>query len=153
MVWGAVDPTRTRVEYAAAFVGRKVYSWITVPGAGTPAEDRDRILPQGPPQWAFHLRDTMAHEMVHLWLWARRRPYGHTPEFMQKLKEMGASRFNPVPQTLPHKHVYECPGCQQRVLTRRRLRRGVACRRCCELHNRGRWDGRFVLKKHVPSCG
>src|SRR4051812_6131966 len=33
--------------------------------------------------------DTLAHEMIHYWLWIRQKPYGHTPEFWEKMTEMG----------------------------------------------------------------
>src|SRR4051812_44035569 len=32
--------------------------------------------------------DTLGHEMIHYWLWVRRRPYGHTPEFWDKMHLM-----------------------------------------------------------------
>ncbi len=30
---------------------------------------------------------TLYHEMVHFWLYVNKRPWGHTPEFHEKLKE------------------------------------------------------------------
>lgn len=42
--------------------------------------------------------DTMAHEMIHYWLWVRGQPYGHTPEFYKKLKIVGAPRYNLNPK-------------------------------------------------------
>lgn len=90
------------------------------------------------------IRDTLAHEMIHFWLWSRRRPYGHTPEFIQKMKELGVSRYNPVPRLRPHRYVYECPGCKKQFRARKRL--GTrACAECCERHAQGRFDARFEL--------
>ena len=49
----------------------------------------------------LHIRETLAHEMIHYWLWVRSRPHGHTDEFYAKMTEMGARRYNPVPRRLP----------------------------------------------------
>src|SRR4051794_27291054 len=38
-----------------------------------------------------HIRDTLAHEMIHYWLWVRHRPYGHTAEFLIKMRVMGVN--------------------------------------------------------------
>jgi predicted SprT family Zn-dependent metalloprotease len=91
-----------------------------------------------------HIRDTLAHELVHYWLWVRRRPYGHTAEFKVKLKEVGATRYNPVPQVRPPKYLYTCPSCEKEFSARRRLK-GLACRACCKTHAGGKFDERFRL--------
>ena len=44
------------------------------------------------PECETHVRETIAHEMIHYWLWVRRRPYGHTEEFYEKMQLMGARR-------------------------------------------------------------
>lgn len=89
--------------------------------------------------------DTMAHEMIHYWLWVRRRPYGHTGEFLNKMREMGVSRYNPVPRRRAVKYLYRCPCCLGQYPARKRL--GIlACAKCCEAHNHGRYDARFRLE-------
>jgi len=88
--------------------------------------------------------DTMAHEMIHYWLWSRRQPYGHTPEFMRKMRAMGVSRYNSVPRRRPPKYIYECPHCKKQVPARRILK-GYACRACCKALNHGKYDPRFKL--------
>jgi SprT-like protein len=90
------------------------------------------------------IRDTLAHEMIHYWLWLRRRPYGHTDEFYQKMTEMGVSRYNPVPRTRPYKYLYRCPECMKEFKTRRKLG-PLACAQCCRQHSRGKFDSRFKL--------
>jgi predicted SprT family Zn-dependent metalloprotease len=90
------------------------------------------------------LRDTMAHELVHYWLWARGRPYGHTEEFMRKLEQLGASRWNPVPRTRPYKYAYRCTHCEKEFFARRKLR-PLACLKCCNEHADGKYDSRFSL--------
>lgn len=90
------------------------------------------------------VRDTLGHEMIHYWLWVMGRPYGHTDEFRAKMKEMGVSRYNPVPRTRPPRHLYECPGCRGRFPARRKLGT-LACALCCREHAGGRYDARFKL--------
>jgi predicted SprT family Zn-dependent metalloprotease len=88
--------------------------------------------------------DTLAHEMIHYWLWVRRKAYGHTPEFWDKMTSMGVSRYNPVPRTRPFRYIYRCPVCQSDFPARRKL--GVlACARCCRQHAGGTYDSRFRL--------
>lgn len=90
------------------------------------------------------IEDTMAHEMIHYWLWIRRRPYGHTGEFWDKMTLMGVSRYNPVPRTRPYRYVYGCRGCATEYKARKRL--GVlACAKCCREFANGRYDSRFKL--------
>jgi len=90
------------------------------------------------------ITDTMAHEMIHYWLWVRHRPYGHTPEFWQRMNAMGVSRYNPVPRLRPPRYVYRCPACSQEFPARRKLGT-LACARCCKQHAMGRFDARFKL--------
>jgi predicted SprT family Zn-dependent metalloprotease len=91
------------------------------------------------------VRDTLGHEMIHYWLWMRRRPYGHTDEFYAKMRAMGVSRYNTVPRTRPFKYIYRCGSCEREFPARRKL--GVlACSKCCEAHSGGRFDARFKLE-------
>ncbi len=88
--------------------------------------------------------DTVAHEMIHYWLWVRRKPYGHTEEFYLKMKIMGVSRYNPVPRLRPYKYPYRCGHCQKTFPARKRLSK-LACAACCKSYAGGRYDSRFVL--------
>ncbi len=90
------------------------------------------------------IRDTIAHEMIHLWLWVRRRPYGHTEEFLTKMRLMGTTRYNPVPKLRGPKYIYRCPNCGKDFPARRKL--GVlACLDCCKRESGGKFDRRFRL--------
>lgn len=90
------------------------------------------------------IRDTMAHEMIHYWLWVRKRPYGHNAEFLERMKLMGVSRYNPVPRTRPYRYIYACGSCQREFPARKKL--GVlACANCCKNHAQGKFDARFKL--------
>ncbi|OFZ55646.1 MAG: hypothetical protein A2428_14940 [Bdellovibrionales bacterium RIFOXYC1_FULL_54_43] len=88
--------------------------------------------------------DTMAHEMIHYWLWVRRQPFGHTAAFMAKMREMGVSRYNPAPRPRPFRYLYCCAVCGKEFPARKKL--GVlACAKCCKAHSNGRYDSRFRL--------
>lgn len=92
------------------------------------------------------IRDTLGHEMIHYWLWVRKRPYGHTPEFYVKMKKMGVSRYNTVPRSSPKKgFLYQCPTCTKTFKTRRRMRKVFACAQCCREYSDGKFDSRFSL--------
>jgi predicted SprT family Zn-dependent metalloprotease len=97
------------------------------------------------------VRDTLGHEMIHFWLWLRRRPYGHTDEFYAKMKQMGVSRYNPVPRTRPFKWIYRCGHCQEKFRVRRRLSKALACAKCCKEFSQGRYDARFALILDGPA--
>lgn len=90
------------------------------------------------------IRDTLAHEMIHYWLWVRKRPYGHTPEFLTKMREMGVSRYNSVPRLRPPKYLYQCQACKKDFPTQKRLG-PLACAICCKAYSGGRYDARFKL--------
>jgi len=100
---------------------------------------------------AKFILDTLAHEMIHHWLWVLGRPYGHTPEFYEKMNQMGVSRYNPVPRVRPPKYIYRCPACGQEFPARRALG-ALACAKCCKRHTGGRYDSRFklVLDRNLP---
>ncbi|MGK5086388.1 SprT-like domain-containing protein [Bdellovibrionota bacterium FG-2] len=90
------------------------------------------------------VEDTMAHEMIHYWLWVLRRPYGHTDQFLIKMKAMGATRYNSVPRRRNFLYIYRCPSCLKDYPARRKLG-DLACLGCCKIHAGGRFDRRFRL--------
>lgn len=96
-----------------------------------------------------HIRDTLLHEMVHYFLWHKRRPYGHTAEFHTILKRVGAQRYNPVPRLSPVKHWYECPQCRTKYPARRKLQ-DSACAACCKRYNQGHYSARYLLRISSP---
>lgn len=87
---------------------------------------------------------TLAHEMIHYWLWVRGRPYGHTEEFIAKMKLMGARRYNPAPMRRPYRYVYVCGACEKEFPARVKLG-PLACATCCREHSEGKFDLRFQL--------
>ncbi len=99
-----------------------------------------RALPEG----EHHVRETIAHEMIHYWLWMRRRPFGHTPEFYEKMRSMGGRRYNPVPVKKTPKYMYRCGSCAKEFPAQRKLG-PLACAVCCKAHAGGKYDPRFAL--------
>lgn len=97
------------------------------------------------PDGTFHTKDTMLHEMVHYYLWHKKRPYGHTPEFNQILRRVGARRYNPVPKLGPVKYWYKCPNCAEKIPAKRKLSLS-ACAPCCKKYNKGEFSHKFILK-------
>jgi predicted SprT family Zn-dependent metalloprotease len=92
-----------------------------------------------------HIQDTLAHEMIHYWLWHNKKPFGHTAEFKAKMRSMGVSRYNPVPMKKNWKHAYSCPKCQNQIQTFRKLAGKVACLDCCKKYNGGKYHVDFEL--------
>jgi len=141
------------------FLDRPVLRWNSrlrssagrfFPGSRTWLQQRPPIIEiasylQQESQAEALIRDTMAHEMIHYWLWVRRRPYGHTDEFWVRMKQMGVSRYNPVPKTRPYRYVYQCISCRTQFPARRKLG-PLACAKCCKAHAGGRYDARFRLE-------
>jgi predicted SprT family Zn-dependent metalloprotease len=81
------------------------------------------------------LRNTILHEMIHLWLYEQKLPSGHTPLFRRKLIEVGLPdriRALPVPPR-PYKYLYACPTCGYQVQTRRKI--NSSCGRCDKVYN------------------
>ncbi len=93
------------------------------------------------------IKDTMAHEMIHYLLWCKNRPYGHTPEFRRIMKTMGVSRYNPAPapSRSRNRYIYECPGCREEYFLKRKMRRQLACAKCCKSFSHGKFHQKFKL--------
>jgi hypothetical protein len=94
------------------------------------------------------IREILKHEMIHLWLFERGLPHGHTPEFRRKARELGQpkTRHNialPAPKS---GWEYSCLACGESFTRRRRYGRPVACARCCKLFNSGRYDAQYKLR-------
>ena len=93
------------------------------------------------------LTETLLHEMIHAWCFAKFQETGHGPRFKRKLRECGLSSIyhelgNVAPlQESTKRYILRCERCRFEVL-RRALPRGPAsCPRC----NKRRFDERFPL--------
>jgi hypothetical protein len=102
------------------------------------------------------VREILKHEMIHLWLYEKGLPHGHTPEFRHKARELGQPKTRhqialPAPSS---GWEYLCAHCGDAFTRRRRYGRPVACARCCKRFNKGRYDARFKLKgRRIAAAG
>jgi predicted SprT family Zn-dependent metalloprotease len=91
-----------------------------------------------------NIEQTLLHEMVHAWLYARRLPCGHGRQFRRKMGEVGlTSIYHPMPVPHPRSHrryVLECLVCGVRLLRKRRPG-AVSCARCYP----ARFNARFAM--------
>ncbi len=97
------------------------------------------------------IESTLCHEMIHGWIdLVLRVEEVHGINFRRRMAAINAAqnRFQvtirhqfPTPKSLP-KWWAVCPSCSAR-LPYKRLVRGAACRKCCEIHYGGHWH---------PSC-
>ena len=93
------------------------------------------------------LEETLLHEMVHAWCFARFRDTGHGPRFKKKLRECGITSIyhdlgNVRPLAESHKrYIFRCEHCAFEVLRRKRPSKPASCPRC----NKRRFDPRFPL--------
>lgn len=94
------------------------------------------------------LREILKHEMIHMWLFVQKLPYGHTPAFRAKARAIGQprTRHNIALPPPTSGWIYRCDVCATEMHRRRRFSRPVACLTCCKVHNRGKYDERFKLK-------
>jgi predicted SprT family Zn-dependent metalloprotease len=92
-----------------------------------------------------YISDTLGHEMIHYWLWLEKKPYGHTPEFHKKMKEMGVSRYNQNPKSVEYRYRYFCLTCETTYPGRKMMAK-AACRKCCVQYSGGAYDTRYILE-------
>jgi predicted SprT family Zn-dependent metalloprotease len=82
------------------------------------------------------LRETMLHEMIHAWLFARNENPGHTPRFKKKMKELGLrSIYHDLGTAAPlneslKRYILRCEHCRREMLRKRRPPPGIRCREC-----------------------
>lgn len=93
------------------------------------------------------LREIMKHEMIHLWLHEQGLPSGHTAAFRAKARAIGQPRTRHNIALPPRSGwIYTCPICNNQLTRRRRYSRPVACPRCCNRFNGGKFHERFKLR-------
>ena len=82
------------------------------------------------------LRETLLHEMIHAWLFARGETPGHTVRFKRKMDELGlGSIYHELGSAVPRREsarrfILRCDRCTLEVLRKRRPGVQVSCGRC-----------------------
>ena len=93
------------------------------------------------------LRQTLLHEMIHAWCFARFRDMGHGSRFKKKLRECGLdSIYHELGNVRPlresgRRFILRCEQCAFEVLRKRRPVKPASCPRC----NKQRFDPRYPL--------
>lgn len=93
------------------------------------------------------LDETLLHEMIHAWCYARWRDTGHGARFKKKLRECGlTSIYHDLGNVAPRsesarRYILRCAQCAFEVLRRKRPGKPASCPRC----NKRRFDPRFPL--------
>ena len=93
------------------------------------------------------LTETLLHEMIHAWCYAKFRDMGHGPRFKRKLRECGLnSIYHDLGNVGPLKesskrYILRCERCAFEVLRRGLPRKPSSCPRC----NKRRFDERYPL--------
>jgi predicted SprT family Zn-dependent metalloprotease len=93
------------------------------------------------------LTETLLHEMIHAWCFAKFRDTGHGARFKRKLRECGLSSIyhdlgnvGPLRESAK-RYILRCERCTFEVLRRVRPRKPSSCPRC----NKRRFDERYPL--------
>jgi predicted SprT family Zn-dependent metalloprotease len=93
------------------------------------------------------LEETLLHEMIHAWCYAKFRDTGHGARFKRKLRECGlTSIYHDLGSVTPLKEstkrfILRCERCSFEALRRGQPRRSASCPRC----NKRRFDERYPL--------
>jgi predicted SprT family Zn-dependent metalloprotease len=94
------------------------------------------------------LRETLLHEMIHAWLFARGENPGHTAAFKKKMRQLGLSSIYhdlgsaPPRNESQRRFILRCDRCTMEVLRKRRPPANISCGRC----SRRTYDPRFKLR-------
>jgi len=94
------------------------------------------------------LRETLLHEMIHAWLFARGENPAHTARFKKKMAELGLqSIYHELGTAVPRREsakrfILRCDRCTLELLRKRRPGAQVSCGRC----SRRRFDPRYRLR-------
>ncbi len=93
------------------------------------------------------LEETLLHEMVHAWCFAKFRDMGHGPRFKRKMRDLGLTSiyhdlgnvraFNESSK----RYILRCEHCGFEVLRRKKPGKPVSCARC----DKRRFNPRFPL--------
>ncbi|HTX57171.1 MAG TPA: SprT family zinc-dependent metalloprotease [Candidatus Acidoferrales bacterium] len=93
------------------------------------------------------LEETLLHEMVHAWCYARYRDTGHGARFKKKLRQCGlTSIYHDLGNVRPlnessKRYILRCEHCAFEVLRRKRPGKPASCPRC----DKRRFNPRFPL--------
>jgi predicted SprT family Zn-dependent metalloprotease len=82
------------------------------------------------------LRETLLHEMIHAWLYARGENPGHTATFKKKMRELGLkSIYHDLGTARPlnesqKRYILRCEKCTMEVLRKKKPSAFLVCAKC-----------------------
>ncbi len=100
------------------------------------------------------ISQTFLHELAHVVAYSRhadRRIQPHGPEWKQACADLGipgeerCHDLNLGRTTMRKNFAYICPACEEVIYRVKRMKRMVACYKCCKAHSNGKYDPRFKL--------
>lgn len=91
--------------------------------------------------WDEELRNTVKHEMIHLYLRMIGRPTGHSPYYKEIMEEIGCT-LHSKPNRRPFKYVFECPHCRKEYKTRKWIGKRYSCGTC----SHGVFNRKYLLE-------
>ncbi len=104
----------------------------------------------------IELRNTFLHELAHLVAFERagkRRIQPHGAEWQAACRDLGipgedrCHSLDFKPRRIARRFAYTCPNCRDVIKRVRRLKRRVACYKCCRSFSGGQFDARFQLQE------
>lgn len=111
---------------------------------------RPMVIELSPKHFRLHpeaLQETLLHEMIHAWCYAKFRDAGHGARFKRKLRECGMSSiYHDLGSAAPlhessKRYILRCDRCAFEALRRSRPRKPASCPRC----NKRGFDLRYPL--------
>lgn len=89
--------------------------------------------------WDSELSDSIKHEMVHMFLFRRGRPAGHTKVFKEICRTIGTNVYS-KDHSRAYKYVFQCPSCGQEYKRMKWVTE--SCKKCSV----GKCNAKFELK-------
>jgi len=91
--------------------------------------------------WGDELKNTVKHEMIHLYLKTVGKPTGHN-RYFKEIMERVACSLHSKPNRRPHKYVFECPRCRKEYKARKWIGKRYSCGTCSQ----GTFNRRYILE-------
>ena len=91
--------------------------------------------------WDGELRNTVKHEMIHLYLKQIGKPTGHNQCFREMVARIECT-LHSKPNKRSYKYIFECPHCLKEYRTRKWIGERYSCGKC----SHGSFNGKYVLE-------
>ena len=95
------------------------------------------------------IRDTVLHEIGHaIVYYAFGAGHGHDEVWKSVMKHLGGrpNRTSKASFFKPYRYIYKCPHCGNETKTVRKYKKGIACGKCCNKYNNGKYTSEYTLE-------